>query len=70
MVSANAVGRRELKGGIAMMVRFVDLMDQRRAVVGPGRLSAMTHRAMSVELRFPNLKLGWNRSLTHRLLGR
>ena len=70
VVGANTVGCCQLKGGIAMMARFVDFVDQRRAMISPGSSLAVTHRATDVELRFTTLKLSGNRSLIHRLFRR
>jgi len=67
MVRTNAVGSRHLKRRIAVMVRLVDFVDQRRAVIGSGSSLAMTYRAMSVELGFTRLKLRGNGSFAHCL---
>lgn len=68
MVCTNPVRCRQLKRRIAVMVRFVDLVDERRAMISPSGSLAMTHRATGVELGFTRLKLSRNSSPTYRLL--
>lgn len=67
MVSANSIEGRSLKGHVGMMVRLIDLMDQRRTLGGSNRARAVTSRAMSGKFRLPELKLGW--SLARRRRG-
>ena len=67
MVRLDAVGRSPLKRGIAMMVRLIDLMHQRRSMVGPCRLFPMTRCAVGGELRLTNLEFHWHRAPSNRL---
>lgn len=69
MVRLDAVGRSPLKRGIAMMVRLIDLMHQRRSMVGPRRLFPMTGCAVGGELRLTDLEFHWYRGPSNRLLG-
>jgi len=67
MVRLDSVGRSPLEGGIAMMVRLVDLMHQRRSVVGSCRLASVAGSAVGVEFRFTRLELGRRRTASRRL---
>ncbi len=67
MVRLDSVGRSPLERGIAMMVRLIDLMHQRRSVVGSRRLVSMAGRAVGVEFRFACLEVGWRRTASSRL---
>lgn len=69
MVRLDAVGRGPLKGRIAMMVRLIDLMHQRRSLVGPRRLLPMAGYAIGGELCLTDLEFHWYRSPSNRLLG-
>ena len=67
MVRFNAVGRSQLEGLIPVMVRLVDLIYERRSVVGSHRLFAMTGRTVRVECGFAHLELGRHRTAPDRL---
>jgi hypothetical protein len=58
MVRLDAVGRRPLEGLVSVMVRLVDLMHQRRSVVGAHALFPMTDRTVRIECGFARLELG------------
>lgn len=59
VVSANASESRALKGHVGMMVRLIDLMDEGRTLGGSNRTRAVTGRAMSGKLCFPDLEFRW-----------
>ncbi len=67
MVRLDSVGRSPLERGIAMVVRLVDLMHQRRSVVGSRRLVSVTSSTVGAEFRFTCLELGWRRPTSSRL---
>ena len=58
MVRLDTVGCRPLEGLVSVMVRLVDLMHQRRSVVGAHRLFPMTGCTVRVERGFARLELG------------
>src|SRR5262249_46320087 len=51
-------GRCPLKGGVAVMIRLVDFVDQRWALAGSSSLLAMANGAIGVEFRLACLQLG------------
>ena len=57
MVRPDAVGRRQLEGLIPVMVWLIDLIYERRSVVGSYRLFPMTGRTVRVECGFAHLEL-------------
>jgi len=69
MVCPNAVGRSQLEGLIPVMVRLVDLIYERRSVVGSHRLFPMTGRTARVEYGFARLEFGRHRATSSRWLG-
>ena len=58
MVRLDAVGCCPLEGLVSVMVRLVDLMHQRRSMIGACRLFSMTGRTARVEYGFARLELG------------
>lgn len=69
MVRLDAVGRSPLEGGIAMVVRLIDLMDQWRSVVGARRLLPVAGSTVSIECGFAYLELSRHRTASSRWLG-
>ena len=52
MMRANTIGGGPLKGEIAMVIRFVDLMDKRRPLTRSGSSLAMATSTIGIKLRF------------------
>jgi len=67
MVRLDAVGCRPLEGLVSVMVRLVNLVHQRRSVVGSCRLFPMTCRTVCVECGFARLELGRHSAAHGRL---
>ena len=67
MVRLDAVGCSPLEGRIPVMIWLVDLMHQRRSVVGPRRLLPMAGCTVRVEFGFAHLELSRYRTAPHRL---
>ena len=68
MVCPDAVGRSPLEGRIPVMIRFVDLMNERRSVIGSCRLRPMTGCTVRIEFGFAHLELRRHRTAPDRLL--
>ncbi len=68
MVRPDAVGCSPLEGRIPVMIRFVDLMHERRSVIGSCRLRPMTSRTVRIEFGFAHLEFGRHRTAPDRLL--
>lgn len=69
MVGSDAEFRSAQKRRVAVMIRLVNLMDERGTLLSAGRLRAMTGGAVSVELGFTRLKFRRNRSAADSGLG-
>ena len=69
MVRLDAVGRSPVEGRIPVMIRLIDLMYQRRSVVGAHGLLPMTGRTVDIECGFACLELGRHRTTPDRWLG-
>ena len=61
MVGPDSPGGRHLKGSIAMVVWFVDLMDKRRTLIRAYRPLAVTSCTIGLEFGFALLKFLWGR---------
>jgi len=68
MVRLDTIGRSPLKGLIAMVVRLVDLMHERRPVVRSCCLFPMTGCTIFVECSFARLELGRHWTAPHYCL--
>ena len=66
MVRPDAVGRCILEGRVAVMIRFINLMDERRTLIGSHASGAVTARALGAKLLFSLSQFG--RSLPCRSL--
>ncbi|MCG3778355.1 MAG: hypothetical protein JW388_1073 [Nitrospira sp.] len=69
MVRLHSIRHSPLERGIAMMVRLVNLMHQRRSMVGSCRLASVAGHAVGIKFPFASLKLGRNRTAPNRWLG-
>lgn len=67
MVGLHAVGSRSLERGIAMVVRFINFMDQRGALTGPDSTDPMTGSTVGFEFGFSRLHIRWDRTIHRRL---
>jgi len=69
MVGSDAEFRSAQKRRVAVMIRLINLMDERGTLLSAGRLRAMTGGAVSVELGFTRLEFRRNRSAADSGLG-
>ena len=61
VVCLHSVGRSPLERRIAVVVRFVNLVHERRTLLRAHPLLTMTNRTVRVEFGFARLQLDWNR---------
>ncbi len=62
VVGLHPVGRRSLEGGIAMMVRFINLVDQRGPLTCPDSTDPMAGGTIGLKLGFSWLHVDRNRA--------
>ena len=70
MMSFDAEFRGPEKGRIAMVIRFINLVDERRTLLCAGGLWSVARRAMRVEFRLSCLQFRRNRAPARRRLRR
>lgn len=62
MVRPNPAGGRSLKRCVSVVIRLVDLVDERRPLSGTGSPLSMTTETVRFEEPFALLDIGWGRS--------
>ncbi len=68
VVGTDTIRSRQLERGIAVVVRLIDLVYERRALLRAHTLLAVARRTIRVEFRFTGLQFGGKRSSSHRRL--
>lgn len=68
VVGLHSVGSRSLEGGIPMMVRFINFMDQRGPLTCTDSTDPMAGSTVGFELALSRLHIRWDRTI-HRRLG-
>ncbi len=62
MMRTDSAGCRHLEGLIAVMIRLINLVHERRAVIGPSPSFTVADRAIGFELRLAGPEFRWDRT--------